>query len=170
MIVPEVRDTILELQKFGLGSRCPSPEVSKILLTEMRVPLKAHWNKDDSQWEIYRIKDKMLIWQMSLPKSMTNIDSGIKFYLEKFDSSKHGTRGDAGRQKDFKFWFDHIRPGKEEKKDASLLAETSYRYRDITDYLNRKFEGNKPCVVPAGPIVGHRMKDGRQVPIRIVKK
>jgi hypothetical protein len=171
MIPGEVRDTILELQKYNLGSRYPPKEVSNMLLTEMRVPLVCHWNSDDEQWEVYREKDGLLVWQLSLPKNMNVLSSSaVKNYLVKRDSSKFGTRDDKERQKDFKFWFDHIRPGLEEKRKTRNIEEAMYKHRELLPYLNRKFEGTRQHVVPAGPVVGVKKKDGKLVPIRAFKK
>ena len=105
MIPGEVRNTILELQKYNLGSRVPNEVVRNMLWAEMRVPLVAHWNSDDKQWEVYREKDGLLVWQLSLPKDMNNLTLGLKHYLEKRDTSKFGTRNDEERQKDFQFFY-----------------------------------------------------------------
>ena len=158
MIVDEL-DIDSVLGDYHLGGRDPPVEVSEKLL-QMRVPIKAIWNSDSCKWELYRIDGNKLLWQKTAPKG--DLTTSIISWLQKFDSSKHGTRDDDERVKDFKFWFNHIRLNKDKEEKQAKKNEALYACRDINQYSKRLMGGNRQCVVPAGPVVG-MLRSGKLV-------
>jgi hypothetical protein len=150
------------LSDFNLGAiPCPTA-VSQLL----RKGFELVYNEDDLRWELYKIKhhggtlgDDILVHQMSCPVTGSTITPGISRWLEKFDSSAGGAKDDEQRQKDWQSTFNQCMENDKTRR-KKLEDEIDYATEDAARYLSKVLDGQRQCVVPAGPPVGRNPKTG----------
>lgn len=171
MIAAELKEN--ELGINGLGGRSPPKDIKASLLA-LRGKLKAIWNQDTHEWEIYRTDTNPWKWQCTFP--YREITPAIIPWLQKRDTSDHGKNSDEYRKKKFAEFFygcrDRDKKAKETKIDNSgILLELSDRARFITD---RSYMGVRRSTGVAGAkrilkpteIVGYN----KGIPIRAYKR
>jgi len=152
LLVDEIKK--YDLRKFGLGALKPPEDVFKALC-ELNRDLELVWNEDDNRWEIYLVKGDTLYWQNSAPVLGSNITTGIKTWLQKFDTSKAGRLDNKDREKRFAEDL-RLMLSNNVKKNQAKHKEFSYERKDIIHYLSRHFDNMKPGWISVpGPAVGN---------------
>lgn len=160
MIASGIR--IDQLSKYGLGGHDP-PKDAVDALQELDKNLLLIWNID--QWEIYRNQDNLIHWQKSCPTKGLTITSGIKNWLQKFDTSRGGRWDIADRKKQF---LSSLYSGLAE--DAQLArareAESMREVTSLSRFAQGKLFGGSGISVPEGPVIGHN----NGVPVRMYRR
>ena len=160
----------------GLGGEAPPSDVSLPTI----VPIELVWNKDQNQWEIYKLEEKggipaddLLRWQMSVPFKGKMITPGIKDWIEKYDASEGGNKSVEQRQKDWIEMFKGVQERYDKMKNKiheEVCYEVSHMSRWLGRYMDKGGKGYRQITVPHDNVVGMNQKTGKLVMARKKKK
>lgn len=155
-----------ELSKYNLGKIKP-PEIDLPKDTELV------WNADVGKWQIFLVRKGTtpsldeLTWQIDVPFKGSAISSGIKYWLQKYDTTEGGAISLERRKKDWLETFKEVRRTEDIRKE-NQIQEHMYEIGHRCRFLERLAFGAPQCVVPAGPVVGVNKSTGK--PIRAYAK
>lgn len=155
------------LNDYVKSTKEPPSDIATALLTQLRVPLKALFDEVDNCWQIYRIKDRQLLYQLTIPSNILTM--GVVDYIKKHDQTNFGKDDDEYRQKRFLEWFRAKQYDPDREAKEKHIDEQVYRLQDVCKYLERiSYQGIRQICVPV--TVGYRQEGNRTIPIRAYKK
>lgn len=131
---------------------------------ELRKGYELIYNTDDYRYELFRLtklgavrSDDLLEWQMSCPHTGKSITSGMRVWLQKYDTSEGGKLDDYDRKKNWAAQFKRIRERDADKAHKDRL-ERIYCMGGNARRVQRYLENQKQVVVPAGAPVGETVQ------------
>lgn len=155
-----------ELYKYNLG-RIKPPKL------DLPKNIELVWNEDIERWQVYKVQKGTtlsldeLTWQIDVPFKGSDISSGIKYWLQKYDTTEGGAKDLERREKDWLETFKEIRRTEHTRRE-NQIQEQMYEVGHRCRFLERLAFGAPQCVVPAGPVVGINRETGK--PVRAYQK
>ncbi len=151
-----------DLHKYQLGSIKPPSNV------KLPKGVELVWNDNIEKWQIYLVKKKVsksldeLTWQIDVPFKGSDISPGIKYWLQKYDTTEGGKLDQQQLEKNWVETFKRVVIRDEERKEKQI-EDRMYEVGHVCRFLERLAFGAPQCVVPAGPVVGINRRTGKTV-------
>ena len=167
MIIDEV--VRRDMPKHGLGLHRTPPASAVKSLEELDKKLEFVWNSDEAQWEIYRLttpginaSEDILNWQNTAPPGEPT--AAIKIWLQKFDTTKGGTRDSEDRERDYIKSIHQSLANQDLKKEKDK-QEQYYELGHVCKYLGGMAMASKSPNIVVPEAVGVTQTG---VPIRLI--